>query len=369
MSFFTELKRRNVFKVGIAYAIVAWVLVQIVIAVKAPLHLPEWIDTLIIVFLAVGFPITMIITWAFELTPEGVRKTGDADQKETGSPEQEKISSADSRRGEVRFCTTTDDIRLAYTVYGSGYPVVKTGNFISHQELEWGNTLLWPMIRDLSARYSVVSYDGRGTGLSDRDVSEFSLDTMVEDMETVIDANKLEKFSVVAYSQSCMVAITYAVRHPERVASLVLFGGFVRNFRQQEEIEAMASLFAQNWDQANPATRQIFTTSLVPDGTKEESEAFNELQRNCASPENISRLFRTIHGFDVRELAKQVSVPTLVMHSRDEPGVPLECGREMASLIPGARFIALESRNHILLEREPAYKRFIEETFAFIDNN
>ena len=165
------------------------------------------------------------------------------------------------------------------------------------------------------------------------------------------------------------MSIAYTVKHPERVANMILFGGFVQNFRPQEEIDAMASLFARSWGQANPATRQIFTTSMVPDATKEEFEAFNELQRNAGAPETIARLFKTIHSFDVRELAKQVTVPTLVMHARDEPGVPLEYGREMASLIPGARFIALESRNHVLLEREPAYKRFLEEACAFIDHN
>ena len=311
----------------------------------------------------------MRICWAFELTPQGIRKTTDAGKQETDPSGQAASVSSKRRRGEARFCTTKDDIRLAYTVNGSGYPVVKTGNWISHQELEWDSPLIGPMTRDLSVRYRLISYDGRGTGLSDRNVSEFSLDTMVEDMETVVDANKLEKFSVLAYSQSCMVSIAYAVRHPERVANMVLFGGFVSNFRTQEEVDAIATLFAKNWGQDNPATRQIFTTAMMPDATMEEYIAFNEFQRHSIAQDTVANLFRTIHSFDVRELAKQISVPTLVMHSRDEPGVPLENGREMASLIPGARFIALESRNHILLEREPAYQRFLEETFAFIDNN
>ena len=252
---------------------------------------------------------------------------------------------------------------------GTGHPVVRTGNWLSHLELEWSNPIFHPLLRDLSAKYRLITYDGRGTGLSDREVQDFSLDTMVEDMEAVVDAIDLEKFSVVAYSQSCMVSVAYAVKHPERVANMVFFGGFARNFRTPEEVEAIATLFAQSWGQANPATPQIFTAAVLPDATMEEFEAFNELQRRSASPANASRLFKTIHGFDVRELAKKITVPTLVMHSRDEPGVPIEYGRELASLIPGARFISLDSRNHMLLEREPAYKRFLDETFTFINHN
>jgi pimeloyl-ACP methyl ester carboxylesterase len=147
---------------------------------------------------------------------------------------------------------------------------------------------------------------------------------------------------------------------------MVLYGGFLHNFRTEEEIDAMATLFAQTWGQTNPATRQLFTSVLFPDATKEEFEGFNELQREAIEPEMAARLFRAGHSIDVRELAEQVSVPTLVMHSRNEPGVPLECSREAAALIPNARFLVLDSRNHLVLEREPAYRQFIEETSAFI---
>ena len=194
MTFFVELKRRNVFKVGIAYAVVGWVLIQIAAIVLPTFDAPRWVQQSFTFLILLGFPLALFLAWAFELTPAGIHRTRHAHPGETGSPAPPDTASANSRRGEIRFCTTRDDIRLAYTVSGSGHPVVKTGNWISHQELEWDNPIMRPMIRDLSARYSVVSYDGRGTGLSDRQVSEFSLATMVEDMETVVDANKLEKF-------------------------------------------------------------------------------------------------------------------------------------------------------------------------------
>jgi pimeloyl-ACP methyl ester carboxylesterase len=245
--------------------------------------------------------------------------------------------------------------------------VLRTGNWVSHLEVERDSPSHFPMLRDLSDRFELIVYDGRGTGLSDRDATDFSLDTMVEDMETIADASGVDRFAIVAYSQSCAVSVEYAVRHPERVACMVLFGGFLHNFRTQGEIDAMATLFAQSWGQANPATRQLFTSVLLPDATLEEIDSLNELQREAIEPETAARLFKAGHSIDVREQATRVPVPTLVMHSRNEPGVPLECSREAAALIPGARLIVLDSRNHILLEREPAYRRFIDETCAFID--
>lgn len=270
-------------------------------------------------------------------------------------------------RGDIRFCTTADGYRLAYSRLGRGRPLIRTGNWVSHIEAEWDSPTHSPLLRDLSHEFDLVIYDSRGTGLSDRNVSEFSLETMVADMGAVADANRLDKFSILAYSQSCAVAVIYAVRNPGRVSRMVLYGGFLHNFRTETEIDAMANLFRESWGQSNPATRQLFTTALFPDSTREEFEGFNELQRHAVSPEMASRLFKACHSFDVRELAKRVTVPTLVMHSRYEPGVPAECSREMASLIPGARLVMLDSKNHLVLEREPAYREFIDETVAFVN--
>ena len=364
MSFWARIKRRKIVQLVIAYAVLAWLLVQIVVNVEAPLSLPGWSDTLVITLLAIGFPIAVLLAWVLEATPAGAPMPHAAPRPETAA------SSAESqnrpKRGEIRFCTTPGGHRLAYCRVGSGPKLVRTGNWLSHQELEWELPMMRHLLRDLPRSFELVTYDGRGTGLSDREVTEFSLDTMVEDLEVVVDANKLDRFAILAYSQSCAVSIAYAVRHPERVTHMVFYGGFTHNFRTQEEIDAMATLFAQNWGQANPGTRQIFTSALVPDATKEEADAFNEWQKRSSSPDTAARLFRAVHRIDVREQAKRVSVPTLVMHSRDELGVPLEYAREMAALIPGARLVLLSSRNHILLEREPAYKQFLDETVSFI---
>lgn len=364
MSFLARVKQRKIFQVAVVYAVTAWVVVQIVVTVKGPLSLPAWSDTLVIVILGVGFPVALILAWTLEakshgnVVPAGTVPTATTDRKQATD---NKI-----KRGDIRFCTTPQGYRLAYSRIGKGTPLLRTGNWLSHQELEWNSPILRHFPRDLSHEFDLITYDGRGTGLSDREVTEFSLDTMVEDMEVIADVNNLDRFAILAFSQSCAVSIAYAVRHPERVTHMVFFGGFAHNFRTQEEIDAIATLFKQNWGQDNAATRQIFTSSLFGDATKEDFDAFNDFQKHSIHPENAARLFRACHAIDVREQAKQVSVPTLVMHSRDEPGVPVEYGREMAALIPDARFISLDSRNHILLEREPAYQRFLEETVSFL---
>ena len=195
-----------------------------------------------------------------------------------------------------------------------------------------------------------------------------SLDAFVGDLETVVKAAGLQRFALFGFSQGCAVSIAYAARHPDRLTHLILFGGFARDFRGPEQVDAMATMIEQSWGQKNPALRQYFTSSLMPNATKEEFDAFNELQRVSTSPENAARLFRAFHAIDVTALAPMITVPTLVLHARHEQGVPFEVGRQMAALIPGSRFVGLEGENHLLLEREPAYAQFREEVLGFIGN-
>jgi pimeloyl-ACP methyl ester carboxylesterase len=364
LSLWAKIKRRRIFQVVVAYAVLAWLLVQVIVNVEAPLNLPNWADTLVITLLAIGLPVALLLAWFFEPKLAHDHSLAGAEQPESAASSPGAKSRP--RRGEIRFCTTPGGHRLAYSRVGSGPALVRTGNWLSHQELDWEVPMMSSLLRDLPRTFDLLTYDGRGTGLSDRGVSEFSLETMVEDLEVVADTNKLDKFAILALSQSCAVSIAYAVKHPHRVSHMVFYGGFTHNFRTQEEIDAMATLFSQNWGRANPGTRQIFTSALFPDATKEEADAFNEWQKHSSSPDTAARLFRAVHRIDVREQAKRVSVPTLVMHSKDEAGVPLEYAREMAALIPGARLVILSSRNHIVLEREPAYKQFLDETVSFI---
>lgn len=365
MTFWSELKRRKVMQVAVLYVVVAWVLMQIVDVVNEPLRLPDWFDTVVIVLLAIGFPIALILAWAFELSRHGVKKT--APLEDEPSSNTETMVAIPKLHQTIRFCTTPDDVRLAYAQVGEGLPLVKTATWLSHLELDWEGPVWGHMLRDLAARRQLTVYDERGNGLSDPSPAELSLDVFVDDIEQVANAVGLEQFALFGLSQGAAVSVAYAARYPERLTHLILFGGFAHDFRGEAQVEAMATLIEHSWAGDDPTYRQLFTNSLIPDATQEELDHLNELQRVTATPENAARLFRAIHEIDVRELAPQVSVPTLVLHSREERGVPFSAGREIAALIPGARFIPLDSRNHILVEREPAYQRFKDEIFAFLE--
>jgi pimeloyl-ACP methyl ester carboxylesterase len=210
-------------------------------------------------------------------------------------------------------------------------------------------------------------------GLSDWDVDDISFDAWVHDMEAVVDAAGVEKFDLLGISQGCAVSIAYAVRHAGRVNRLVLYGGFAlgsakrsRTAADKEQEAAMLTLMRLGWGQENPAFRQMFTSQFVPDATKEQADWFNDMQRASCSPANAVRYQDVSAGIDVTELLSKVSVPTLVMHAREEARVPFENGRRLAAGIPGARFVPLQSRNHLILEEEPAYPHFREEIRSFL---
>ena len=195
-------------------------------------------------------------------------------------------------------------------------------------------------------------------------------------METVADVAGLDRFPLLGVSQGCAVSIAYAVRHPERVSHLILYGGFAVGTNKRpnvtaadrERFAAMKTLVKQGWGADNPAFRQIYTSMLMPTATKEQEDAFNELQRLSGSPECAARYLETVADLHVRELLSQVRAPTLVMHVRDDPSVPSDLGRELAAGITGARFVALPEKNHVLLEQDPGPPRFFEELKDFLAN-
>ena len=273
---------------------------------------------------------------------------------------------------EIRFCTASDGTGIAYATVGQGPPLVKAANWMNHLEYDWQSPVWRHLLKELAKDHLLVRYDERGTGLSDRDVEDVSFEAFVRDLETVVDAAGLEGFALLGISQGCSVAIDYAVRHPERVTQLVFYGGYMRGRLKRgsptnvEQEQALASLLRVGWGQENPAFRQIFTTLFIPEGTAEQIQWFNDLMRMTVSPENAVRLRHTMNQIDVSHLAPDVAVPTLVLHARDDAIVPFEEGRRMAAMIPGARFVALEGRNHVILEDEPAWPRFLEEVRNFL---
>jgi pimeloyl-ACP methyl ester carboxylesterase len=274
---------------------------------------------------------------------------------------------------DIRFCTAPDGVQLAYSMIGQGPPLMKTGNWMTHLEFDLESPIWRHLYRDLAKDHTLVRYDARGNGLSDRTVDEISFDAYVSDLEAVVDAAGMTRFALLGISQGCAVSIAYAVRRPERVSHLILYGGYAlgRNKRartaaQKEEDAAMLTLMRLGWGKENPAFRQLFTSEMIPGGTKEQADWFNELERISVSPEMAVRYVEATGEIDVTPLLSQVNVPTLVLHARDDARVPFEAGRRMAAGIPGAQFVALPGRNHLFLESEPAFGQFLEHTRAFL---
>ncbi|MBA2334259.1 MAG: alpha/beta hydrolase [Blastocatellia bacterium] len=274
---------------------------------------------------------------------------------------------------EIYFCTTDDNVKIAYATVGSGPPLVKAANWLNHLEYDWKSPIWRYLFEELARNQHVVRYDERGNGLSDWNVDNISFNAFVDDLESVVDALGLDRFPVLGISQGGPVAIAYAVRHPEKVSHLVLFGSYARGWNKRggssETLElrhAEAALIRLGWGQENPAFRQLWTTLFFPDGDPEVTHGFNEMQRVSASPEMASRIFEVLGEIDVVDLLPKLNVPTLVLHCRGDEVVPFEEGRRFASLIPGSRFVPLEGRNHIPLKNEPAFEQLLEEMRRFL---
>jgi pimeloyl-ACP methyl ester carboxylesterase/DNA-binding CsgD family transcriptional regulator len=274
---------------------------------------------------------------------------------------------------EIRFCTAIDGTRLAYGKVGHGPALVKVGNWMSHLEYDWNSPVWQPWLENWSRFNTFYRYDPRGCGLSDWNVTDFSFDALVSDLETVVDAAGLVQFDLFSMSQGGCVSIAYAARHPERVQKLIVYGGYLQGsmsgnptLEEIEEAEVQLKLLKLSWGNENPAYRQVFTTFLLPEGTPEQFAWFNNLQLISTSPANAMEMERSYNHVDVRELAKTIKVPTMVIHAKNDAAVTFKWGREVAAYIPGARFAILDSKNHVLMQTEPAWNYFWNEFYGFL---
>ena len=286
------------------------------------------------------------------------------------------ITLTSAARQKIQFCVTTDGVRLAYASSGSGYPLVKSANWLNHLDYEWDSPIWKHWLAELPKHNRLIRYDERGNGLSQWDVKEMSLELWVKDLETVVEATGVEKFALLGISQGGAVAITYAVRHPERVSHLVLLGAFSRGLtaygteEQIAERRALQTLVRMDWGKNNRDFKSMFTNFFIPhNSTPEQHQWLDDLQRISASPENAARILMLIDEISIRPLLPLVSVPTLVFHADRDRVIPAEEGRILAAEIPGARFVPLSTRNHILLAQEPAWRVFLEELAAFLGWN
>jgi pimeloyl-ACP methyl ester carboxylesterase/DNA-binding winged helix-turn-helix (wHTH) protein len=276
-------------------------------------------------------------------------------------------------RQHIAFCRALDGVRLAYAVAGEGPPLVRAANWMTHLGYDIESPVWKHWVRDLSLNHRFIRYDERGCGLSDWDATDFTFDDWVADLESVVEALGLDRFPLLGVSQGGAVAVAYAARHPERVSKLVLCGAYARGraVRAVDENEKRAAaldleLARVGWGRDDPAFRQVFAAQFQPDGTRADWAAFDQLQRRTTSPDNAVRFLEEFGRIDVRDLAREVSCPTLVMHSRDDHRVPMRFGEELASLIPDSRLVALSSNNHLLTATEPAWQVFRDEIAAFL---
>ncbi|WP_171103040.1 alpha/beta fold hydrolase [Ruegeria sp. HKCCD7255] len=271
----------------------------------------------------------------------------------------------------VKFCHSKDGTSIAHTVSGAGYPLLISGSWMTHLEQDWQNPSYGDYIRHLSEKFSVIRYDQRGNGLSQWSDVDISFEGMVDDMEVVINAYGHDKVAILGLSQGASVSVAYALRRPERISHLLLSGGYSRGRKQRgnvaefEESEALVKLIRNSWGNENPAIRQILTTMFMPDATKEEMDWFNEFQKLCGPAENIAQFRALFDDIDVSDLLAKVSVPTLVLHSDRDAVAPLSEGKLLASEIPNASFIQLNSPNHLLFASEPDFPRMIESIVSF----
>jgi pimeloyl-ACP methyl ester carboxylesterase len=273
---------------------------------------------------------------------------------------------------QVRFCRTPDGVTLAVATAGDGPVLLRAGTWLSHVEHDWSSPLFAPMLRRLASRNRLVRYDIRGCGLSDRAPSAISFDAFRTDFEAVAATIEAPRFALFGASQGAALAVDFAARHPDRVTKLVIAGGFARGRHrrgqpaEREKAQAILTLMRQGRGDPRSAFMQMFSALYVPRSSPEQLQWWIEAQRATTSAEAAVRIREVIDEIDVTALLPQVRAPTLVLHARGDSVAPFEEGRLIAAGIPGARFVELDSDNHVVLEGEPAWPRLVAETEAFL---
>ncbi len=275
-------------------------------------------------------------------------------------------------RNAVSFTTSVDGTQIAWSRHGSGPPLVRVATWLTHLDHDWSSPVWSRWLEELGKRFTVIRYDERGSGLSDRDPPAYGLDQWVEDLEAVVDAAGLTEFSVLGMSQAGAVAVEYARRHPDKVVNLILWGAYSRGVsarditpKQRDEIELQWQMIKVGWGRADPIYRRVFTTSLIPGASEEQMRWFDDLQRRSMSPEAALAASQARAVVDVTSSASTLVVRTLVLHADGDARVPFEEGRRLAGLIPGARFVSVHGQNHILLVDEPGWPEFFDELTSF----
>jgi pimeloyl-ACP methyl ester carboxylesterase/DNA-binding CsgD family transcriptional regulator len=272
----------------------------------------------------------------------------------------------------VHYVSTTDQVSLAWAALGQGKPLVKAATWLTHLQYDLESPIWSHWVRFLGEHFRYIRYDERGCGMSDRQVRDLELPQWVDDLENVIDAAQVtQPVVLLGISQGAATVIRYAIRHPERVSHLILYGGYaVGGLRSGDPqrldlYKAVMDVVRLGWGSDNPAFRQLFTSRFVPRGSQAQLDWFNELCRRTTSAENAGALLQARGNVDGRDCLALVRTPTLVLHANRDQIAPLSQGRYLASHIPDATFVQLDSDNHVLLEDEPAWQQFQQAVLEF----
>jgi DNA-binding winged helix-turn-helix (wHTH) protein/pimeloyl-ACP methyl ester carboxylesterase len=272
----------------------------------------------------------------------------------------------------VRLVTSPDGTAIAWATSGDGPPLLRAGHFLTHLDFDRRSTIWRPLIEALEARFALTRYDQRGTGMSETEVSDFSLDRLVEDLGAVADAAGLDRFPIFAASQGVPISLAFAARNPGRVTRMVLYGGYAQgrsvrgNAEDEAQAEAILTFVRQGWGRAGSPYLQAFETTYMPDATTAQLAEMAELQRASATAETAAALRQAIDRFDVRHILGEVRVPVLVLHAADDAVHPLAQSRLIAARVPGAELRVLPGRNHVPLPHDPAWEAMVAETVAFL---
>jgi pimeloyl-ACP methyl ester carboxylesterase len=274
---------------------------------------------------------------------------------------------------QIQYCKAADGVRLAYSVIGEGTPIVRASHWLTNLEHDLDSPVWRHILLGLAKRHKLIRYDGRGTGLSQRDVKNISFDHWVSDLECIVDELALDRFVLLGISQGGPISIAYAARHPERISNLIIYGSYARGFlhrdggeKQQQFVELNRTMIREGWGSDHDTYRQWFTSQFIPGATTEQARWFNDLARVSATGDVMERFIVELSKINVVDLLPSIKVPTLIFHSKDEVRVPIQLGQEIAAGIPGAKFVPLETQNHIFLPNEPAHRAFFNALASFL---
>ena len=274
-------------------------------------------------------------------------------------------------RQRIHIATAADQVQIAWARAGAGPVLVKAANWLTHLRFDLDSPVWRHWIEFLAGHFDFIRYDERGCGLSQRDGVALDDGSWLDDFECVVDAAGITTpMILLGVSQGALAVVQYAIRHPERVSHLILYGAYARGWARRDPEEtaryrAVLDMMRVGWGRDNPVFRQAFTSRFIPGGSHEQIDWFNALCRQCIAPEMAVRLLEARGQADISGLLPRLRVPTLVAHATHDEVVPVSEGRALAASIPGAEFVELNSRNHVLLAHEPAWQAFRRAVLAF----